>query len=99
MSVYEANILVRIGLDSGTKRYARSDVIGDNFYEGRVVGFEEISREISVLPRDIRIAEIVVSLDNTDQALSALADAETFLQRDLTILMGECWEAENPATK
>ena len=64
MSVYEANILVRIGLDSGTKRYARSDVIGDQFYEGRVVGFEEISREISVLPRDIRISEIVVSLDN-----------------------------------
>ena len=95
MSVYEANILVRIGLDSGTKRYARSDVIGDNFYEGRVVGFESISREISVLPRDIRISELVVSLDNTDQALSALAAAETFLQRDLTILMGVLGSGES----
>ena len=92
---HEVNILVRIGLDSGTKYYARSDVIGDNFYEGRVVGVESISREISVLPRDIRISELVVSLDNTDQALSGLAASETFLQRDLTILMGVLGSGES----
>ena len=95
MSLYEEIILVRIGLDSGTKYYARSDVVGDHFYEGRVLGSEAIGREISVLPRDIRVSDIGVTLDNTDQALSALAMAETFIQKDLTILMGAVGSGES----
>ena len=95
MSVFEEIILVRIGLDSGTKYYARSDVVGDHFYEGRVLGSEAVGREVSVLPRDIRIADIGITLDNTDQALSALAAAETFIQKDLTILMGEIGSGES----
>ena len=43
------------------RRYARSDVIGDNFYEGRVVGFEESSREISVLTRDYPVDPLRLS--------------------------------------
>ena len=95
MSLYEEIILVRIGLDSGTKYYARSDVVGDNYYGGRVIGGEAISREISVLPRDLRVSDISIELDNSDGAFSKLVMTDTFIQRDLTILMGAVGSGES----
>ena len=98
MSVFEEIILVRIGLDSGTKYYARSDVVGDNYYGGRVIGGEAIGREISVLPRDLRVSDIAIELDNADGAFSKLVMTDTFIQRDLTILMGAVGSGESNYT-
>ena len=81
--------LVELHLDSGIQRYSQTGINSDSgFWEPRLVSIGSIEREISILPKDYRVADVRISLDDSDQALSILRDAEPFRRRLLIVKLG-----------
>ena len=97
----QMEVLVEIALDAptGTKRYALRDVITPTkYYEGRVVSFGDIDREIAIVPGEFRMTGFGIEFNNSDNHFSNLKDITPFKNRVVTLLYGDLAAGESDFT-
>ena len=88
-------MLVELHLDSGIKRFSQTGINSDSgFWEPRLDKIGSIEREISILPKDYRVSDVSIVLDDSDQAISILRDDEPFRRRLLVVKLGRTDRAE-----
>ena len=74
----------------GTKRYALRDIVTPTkYYEGRVVSFGDLDREISVVPGEFRLSGFSLELDNSDNEFSTFKSLVAFKNVEVTLLYGD----------
>ena len=73
-----------MGLASKTKMYSE-----------KVVSFSDIEREISIVPGEFRLSDIVVQFDNTGNYFSDLRKRTPFKNRVMSLLLGDTEKGES----
>lgn len=93
--------VIEIALDSGTVRYAFTDLVLDDgtFYEGRIRSMPVLRRSTGGF-LDPRIVEprLNITLDNADMAIRDSFDATTWANRTVTVKVGQGTAAADYST-
>jgi len=74
----------------GAKRYALRDIVSPTkYYEGRIVAFGDLDREISIVPGEFRLSGFSLDVDNSDNEFSNFKSQVAFKNVEVTLLYGD----------